>query len=177
MKRGFVTLGGTESSGQLLREAAEHATGADASLIVFSPFTRGEIDHDLEVLDRIAGGESSQAGEQVGEDLAAEIGERLARELLREFDVEYQVVGAIVDDHLGRYIVSEAAEYECDHIFVTSKRRSRVGSAVGDTARTILRDFDGITTIARERDPERRLARLRGRSIDDYDLNLSSSYF
>jgi hypothetical protein len=76
----------------------------------------------------------------------------------------------VVDDNLGRRIVSEAENRECDHVFLMSKRRSRIGGAIGDTARTVLRETDGITTIAYERDPERRLARLRGRSVDDYNL-------
>jgi nucleotide-binding universal stress UspA family protein len=170
MDRGLVTLGGTESSAKLLREAAEHATGANADLVLLSTFTRQAYEHDLEVLNRIATSESTFPGEKTGPDLARVAGEQIARKLLAEFDIEYRVVGAIVDDHLGRRIVSEAENRGCDHIFLMSKRRSRIGGVLGDTARRVLRESDGITTIAYERDPERRLARLRGRSVDDYDL-------
>lgn len=51
-----------------------------------------------------------------------------------------------------------------------NKRQSRLRGVLGTTAQTVLREGDGITTIAYERYPERRLARLRGRSSDDYDL-------
>ena len=170
MDRGLVTLGGTESSAQLLREAAEHATGANADLVLLSTFTRREYEHDIEVLNRIAANEHNLAGEQGGTELAREVGEQIAQKLLSEFDVEYRGIGAIVDKRLGRRIVSEAEDRECDHVFLMSKPRSRIGGAVGDTARTVLREADGITSIAYESDPERRLARLRGRSVDDYSL-------
>lgn len=176
MDRGLVTLGGTESSARLLREAAEHATGANAELILLSTFTRQEYEHDLEVLNRIATSERVLAGEQGGADLAREVGEQIARKLLSEFDVDYRVIGAIVDDHLGRRIVSEAENRECDHVFLMSKRRSRIEGVVGDTARRVLREFDGITSIAYERDPKRRLVRLRGRSVDDYDLTWQGNF-
>ena len=170
MDRGLVTLGGTESSAKLLREAAEHATGANADLILLSTFTRREYNHDLEVLNRITAGDRDFSGEQSGAELAREAGERIAQKLLSEFDVEYRVIGAIVDDRLGRRIVSEAEERGCDHVFLMSKQPSRIGGVIGDAARTVLRETDGITSIAYERDPERRLARLRGRSVDDYEL-------
>ena len=175
-----MTLGGTESSAKLLREAAEHATGANADLILLSTFTRREYEHDLEVVHlesgqavanfRIATSERNFSGEQSGAELAREAGEQIARNLLSEFDVEYRVIGAIVDDRLGRRIVSEAEKRECDHVFLMSKQPSRIGGVIGDTAQTVLRETDGITSIAYKRDPERRLARLRGRSVDDYDL-------
>ena len=170
MDRGLVTLGGTRSSAQLLREAAEHATGANVDLILLSTFTRREYEHDLEVLNRIAAGEYDLAGEDGGGELAREAGEEIAERLLSEFDVEYRVIGATVNDHLGRRIISEAGDRECDHIFLMSKRQSRLRGVLGNTAQTVLRESDGITTIAYERDPEQRLARLRGRSVTDYDL-------
>jgi nucleotide-binding universal stress UspA family protein len=171
MERGLVVLGGTKSSGRLLREAAEHASGANAELILLSTFTRQQYEHDLEILDRIARSEFTLAGEKDEAELATELGEWMARELLEEFDVEYRVVGALVDDGLGRRIVSEAEDRECDHVFLTSKRKSRLGGVLGDAARRVLRTYDGITTIAYERDPEQRLLRLRGESYDDYEAS------
>lgn len=170
MDRGLVLLGGTRTSGQLLREAAEHATGANADLILLSTFTRRQYEHDLEVLNRIAESEHDLGGEKGGAEFARVAGRQIARELLSEFDVEYRVVGAVVDGGLGRRIVSEAEERECDHVFLTSKRRSRIGGVLGDTARRVLREFDGVTSLTHERDPERRLARLRGRTADEYDF-------
>jgi len=171
MDCGLVTLGGTEACGKPLREAAEHATGADADLVLLSAFTRREYEHDLEVLDRIATSERNFPGEDEGAEFARVAGEQLARELLSEFDVEYRVAGAVVDGRLGRRSVSEAEDRGCDHVFVTSKRRSRIGGALGETARTVLRRYDGVTSIARERNPDRRLARLRGRSASTVELD------
>ncbi|MCU4744707.1 universal stress protein [Halobacteria archaeon AArc-m2/3/4] len=165
MDRGLVTLAGTETGAALLKEAAEHARGANADLVLLSTFTREEADHDLEVLNRIETSEHGQFGELMSTELAEEVGEQIARSVLSAYDVEYTVVGAITDHRIGRRIIDEAERRDCDHVFLLGKPHSRIEN-LGEAARRVVRHFDGFTTIGRERNPERHFARLRGTGSD-----------
>lgn len=168
MDRGLVTLAGTRSGATLLEEAAEHAVGANADLVLLSSFTQEEAEHDLEVLNRIDTTEHGRFGELMSTELAEEVGEQIAHNVLSAYDVEYTVVGAITDHRIGRRIIDEAERHDCDHVFLLSKPHSRIGD-LGEAARRVVRHFDGFTTLGRERDPERHLARLRGDGRD-YDV-------
>lgn len=160
MDRGLVNVGVTEKSHELLVEAAEHAAGADAELVLLSVLTEEQAEHDLEVLDRIGDFERVDFGESQ-EELAGEIGSQIARQVLDDYDVEYTVVGQYVADDLARRVVEEARERDCDHIFLLGRKQSGFGALFGrNRIQRALDEFEGFATVGRERAPEKRFARL-----------------
>lgn len=167
MDRGLVTIGVTATSKQLLDEAAEHAAGADADLVLLSILTEEEYEHNLEVLDRIAHSEHSTVGQKGAIELAEDLGNQMAREALSEFDLEYEVVGMFVRERIGRRIIKEAINQGCDHVFVLGKQRGGFRALFeNDPVKEVLDKFDGFVTTGRETDPDRRFVRYRDESLE-----------
>lgn len=160
MDRGLVNVGATEMSHRLLQEAAEHAVGADAELVLLSILTEEEYDHDLEAIDRIENLERIDLGEHP-RDIARSIGERIAETVLDPYDIEFTVVGRYVQDEIVQTVLTEATDRNCDHIYLLGRRRSRFGAIfTRDPLREALNEFDGFVTIGRERNPERKFVKV-----------------
>lgn len=160
MDRGLVNVSVTQKSHELLVEAAEHAAGADAELVLLSMLTTEQAEHDLEVMDRIGDVERVDFGESQA-DLAKEIGQRVAAHVLEDYDVEYAVVGKYVTDDSAHRVVEVAQDRDCDHIFLLGRRRQGFGALFGrDRIQTALDEFDGFATVGRETAPEKRFAQL-----------------
>ena len=170
MERGLVVIGGTESSNRLLREAAEHASGAGADLVVLSLYTEEGYEHDVEVLNRIAEVERASLPDAGGDEFAKDVGERIVRDALADYEVAYQVVGSLVSRRIGRRIIDAATNHDCDHIFLLSKPRSRFSGAVGKAIETVLERWDDPVTIARQRERPQKVARIRMSSYDDWEI-------
>ena len=61
-------------------------------------------------------------------------------------DVEYEAVGMLGDKE--EQILELAHERDCDHIFISGRKRSPTGKALfGDLAQSVLLKFDGTVTI------------------------------
>ncbi|MFC6724399.1 universal stress protein, partial [Halobium palmae] len=63
-----------------------------------------------------------------------------------DLDVSYDVVAAVGDE--SDRIFEVAAERDCDHLFLSGRRRSPTGKALfGDRTQRALLNFDGPVTV------------------------------
>jgi nucleotide-binding universal stress UspA family protein len=149
MERALVVVDDTDRHRELLHEAGELAAGVDAELVLLSTVTEDEFDDTLDAVESIARveniGYSDSTGLEIVERFAREIGE----DVLEDVDVEFDAVGAVVEEgeHANR-IIRVAENRDCDHIFLTGRRRSPTGKAIfGDTAQSVILNFDDPVTV------------------------------
>ncbi|WP_255171681.1 universal stress protein [Natrononativus amylolyticus] len=150
MDRALAVVDGTESNGDLLREAGELAAGVGASVVVLSVMTQDGYDDELEALSQIESIERTTYNKEP-EHLTAAAAERAANQHLP--DVEYETRGLLVEDEGERAdaIVDTAEDAGCDYVFLVGKRRSPTGKALfGDTAQSVLLNFDGRVVVTME---------------------------
>ncbi len=149
MERALVVVDDTEAHRRLLSEAGELATGAGAELVVLSLITESEFEEGVETMEAIAEIEHTRYEESAVVEAAENAGRTIASEVFEGSDVEFDAVGAVVEE--GAYadrVIGIAEEYDCDHVFITGKRRSPTGKAIfGDTAQAVILNFDGPVTI------------------------------
>lgn len=144
MKRILVVIEATPEGRELLSYAGEIAAGIGAELVLLRPIDQSEYDGDLQRKGQttMEGPDSIDDIETQAEETAAELGEELLDD-----NVQFQAVG-LVDD-LPDALLSEAADRNCDHIFITGKKRSPTGKVLfGDDTQSVLLNFDGpVTTL------------------------------
>ncbi|MFB6174287.1 MAG: universal stress protein [Halobacteriales archaeon] len=149
MDRALVVVDDSERHRELLREAGELAGGAGAELVLMTVMSEEEYEEDIEAFESIAGVENIGFGSGQVMEVAENFAQEIADEELAGIDVEYDIVGAVVDEgeHADR-IIQVAENRECDHVFVTGRRRSPTGKAIfGDTAQSVILNFDGRVTV------------------------------
>lgn len=151
MERALVVVEPTESSVDLVKEAGELASGVGASVVVFSPMTEEEYENGANVLSTIEDVEGTSIDKNPDR-IAMRTAEQYADEHLSETDVEYEALGAVVDDSERAESILEAAEREsCDYVFLVGKRRSPTGKALfGDVAQAVILNFDGRVVVTAE---------------------------
>ncbi|QLC34821.1 universal stress protein (plasmid) [Halarchaeum sp. CBA1220] len=152
MHRGLVVVEESEAHANLLREAAEHARGADAPLTILTFATERHLSSDAEKFEALGGIEGVTYDNEAEFIDAAEdaLGDYVA-DALDGLDVEYEVAVRVIDGGYGTATLSAADDYDCDHIFVTGRRRSPAGKAIfGDWIQRVLLDFDGYVTVHTE---------------------------
>lgn len=152
MDRVLAVVGRDEASTDLLREAGSLAAGADAELLLLGIQSEDAVASDLETLERIGEVENSSYGPEVLSEAVVVSVREVADAELSDIDVEYSIVSAIAaDDEEATEILSVADRRDCDHVFLTGRRRSPTGKALfGDTAQKVLLNFDGYVTVSLE---------------------------
>lgn len=149
MERALVTVDDSDRHRELLREAGDLAAGVGADLILLSSMTEAEYEKDIDTIEAIANVENIGFGRETMVDAARSLAESVATDELADIDVEYEVIGEIVEgDEHADAALRVAEERDCDHIFVAGRRRSPTGKALfGDDAQSIILNFDGPVTV------------------------------
>ncbi|WP_148416733.1 universal stress protein [Haloferax sp. KTX1] len=153
MDRGLVLIENTDLHADLLREAREHALGADADLVLLVTLTEDEFEETQEVLDTIGDVEHTSYTEQDAFRGAMNDAEEVAREVFGTDDeVSYDIVPRIASEKERAETVIEVAEEEgADHVFILGRNRSPTGKALfGDLAQFVILNFDGYVTLHTE---------------------------
>lgn len=147
MKRGLVVVEHTDAHRELLREAMEHAAGADAGLVLLTTISESAYESDTETLESIGSVENVSYDSDTALDAAANDIRTLADEV-GVGDVDIEVLARATDEPAD-VIMEQATERGCDHVFVLGRRRSPTGKALfGDIAQRVALNFDGYVTLA-----------------------------
>lgn len=145
MDRALALVEGTEATKDLIREAGELAAGVDAELILLHVTTEEEFNDRAEALAGIAGLGNAYTVDRAREG-ARQFAEDVGKEVLGDADVAYEAVGELGDEE--ETVLEVADRRGVDHIFISGRKRSPAGKALfGDTAQSIILDFDGAVTI------------------------------
>ncbi|MFC6825195.1 universal stress protein [Halopelagius fulvigenes] len=149
MDRGVVLLEDTEMHRRLLREAKEHAVGADTDLVLLVTLTEEEYEETHEMLDTIGSVEHTTYTDDQVLTAATNVAEELARDVLADGAVSYEIVPRVADEKdRAETVVTVAEETGSDHAFVLGRRRSPTGKAIfGDLAQHVVLNFDGYVTL------------------------------
>ncbi|MFD1643973.1 universal stress protein [Halohasta litorea] len=141
MDRALVVVNSGDAEQVLGKRAGEFATALDADLHVVKFADQSEYQRQLE--KSAANSRNFDSMEDVKAH-AREQAQRYADKVFGDLDVE--VAGVV--DNLPNGIVSYAEEHNCDHIFVTGRKRSPSGKVLfGDTAQSIILNFEGPVTV------------------------------
>ncbi|MFC7203145.1 universal stress protein [Haloferax namakaokahaiae] len=151
MDKGVVLIENTESHADLLREASEHAVGADAELVLLVTLTEDEFEEAQEVIDTIADVEHTSYTDDTALNAAVSDIEDLARSAV-DSSVSYEIVPRVAADKERANTVIEVAEAnEADHVYILGQNRSPTGKALfGDLAQYVILNFDGYVTLQTE---------------------------
>ncbi|WP_129113524.1 universal stress protein [Halegenticoccus tardaugens] len=149
MDRLLVVVDESDASVRLLREAGEIAGGLGVGVVVFALLDDDAAREELDGLWNHAGTNDSRRPE-TAEELVQAVAERLGDQVLGSRGVEYLARGEIVGATSPSDRIIEVVESNgCDHVFVPGARRSPTGKALfGDTAQSVLLNFDGYVTVA-----------------------------
>lgn len=149
MERALVVVDESDRHRELLREAGELAAGVGAELVLLSATTEEEYENDLETIEAVANVENIGFGRETIVDAAKSLAKAIAQDELDDLDVEYDVVGEVVDENgHADAALRLAADRDCDHIFVAGRQRSPTGKAIfGDVAQSVILNFDGPVTV------------------------------
>ncbi|MFB6153681.1 MAG: universal stress protein [Halodesulfurarchaeum sp.] len=145
MDHALAVVDPTDGAKQLVREAGELAAGVGADLTLLHVTTEEEFNDKAAAMARIPEADASYTQDRA-EEGGRQFVRDVAREVLDDVDVAFDAVGE-VGDRVDT-ILDEAAERDCDHIFVAGRKRSPAGKAIfGDVAQTVVLEFDGAVTI------------------------------
>jgi len=149
MERALVLVEDSDRHRELLREAGELAEGVGAELLLLSAMTEEEYENDIETIEAIANVENIGFGRETMMDAAKSLARTLAEGEFEGLDVDYEVLGEVVDeDGHDDAVLRIAEDRDCDHIFVTGRRRSPTGKAIfGDVAQSVILNYDGPVTV------------------------------
>ncbi|MFK8213810.1 universal stress protein [Haloferax volcanii] len=153
MDRGLVLIENTDSHADLLREAREHALGADADLVLLVTLTEDEFEETQEVLDTIGDVEHTSYTERDAFKGAMNDAEEVARKVFATDDeVSYEIVPRIAaEKERAETVIDVADEEGADHVFILGRKRSPTGKALfGDLAQFVILNFDGYVTLHTE---------------------------
>lgn len=145
MKRALAVVEGTEETKKLVREAGELAAGVEAELILLHVTTEEEFSDRADALASIP---NYNAEYSVGQarDGASQFADDIGREVFEGLSVEYEAVGALGDKQ--QQILEIADQYDCDHLFISGRKRSPTGKAIfGDLTQSVILGFDGAVTV------------------------------
>jgi nucleotide-binding universal stress UspA family protein len=131
---------------ELLREAGTFAAGVDAELLVLHVMPEEEYEERMSSrMETGSGGGAFSIDEAERE--ATFIAKEAARDALGDVDVEYELKGVV--GRIGQDVIEIADEEDCDHLFVSGRRRSPSGKAFfGDVTQRLLLNFDGMVTVS-----------------------------
>jgi len=148
MDRALAVVGTSKAAKSVVREAGELAAGVDADLFVIHVTTEEEYDEQRAELEDIPDeevsygvGQARQGAERFASDVASEV--------LVGIDVDWEAIGAVGDR--VEAILEEARINDCDHVFVSGRKRSPTGKAIfGDDTQQIILNYDGHVTVMTE---------------------------
>jgi nucleotide-binding universal stress UspA family protein len=150
MDRALVVVDDSEVDRRLVAEAAAYARGNDVHLEFLTLLDASEFDRDADVIATIGHAEHTSYDEDVILDSARDFVENLIGEELDSPPENYTADAAIVEDDDDRadYVLNEAAERDCSHIFLAGRKRSPAGKALfGDVVQRVILNFDGPVTV------------------------------
>lgn len=149
MERALVVVDDTDSHRKLLREASELAAGVGADLVLLSVLSEDDYEESFETIETISETEGTSYGEATVLDGARTFARDLAEETLDGVDVEYETAAAVFEEgERADRILETAEDRDCDHVFIVGRQRSPTGKAIfGDTAQSVILNFDGPVTI------------------------------
>lgn len=148
MDRAIVVVDGTDQNRSLLREAVALTTAVGAEVILLGLGSTDSLEDDTEVLEAISDIEGTAAtDETILEGLEGETN-RFVRETLGSLPDKSTTVAVLAENEASA-IIDTAEEYDCDHIFITGRKRSPTGKVVfGDRTQKVLLNFEGNITVS-----------------------------
>lgn len=126
----------------LLAAANQHCLGTETTAVVARFVDEAQYQSSLQQ-DVRSGNELEDvdALEEQARETAASVATRAFAD-----EVETEPIGVVGE--LPDSVLDVAAENDCEHVFLTGRRRSPVGKAIfGDAPQQILLEFDGPVTI------------------------------
>ena len=146
MDRALVVVNDTEANQRLLTRAGSLAAGVDAKLFVVGVIEADEYESEVQRKAN-KGTEPSTLNEAT--EAAKRSAEEAATAALDNTNVDYETVGLVGD--LPDDLIKEAHDRDCDHVFITGRRRSPAGKVIfGDLAQSVIINFDGPVTVLLE---------------------------
>lgn len=148
MTSALIVIEDVERDRELLERARAFAVGEETDLVILVLATESEYNSVAETLEAIGDAEHTSYNEDdVLEGISGEIDD-LAADVLGE-RVDYELVTEIVEDNQAKPVIAVAERTDCDHVFVSGRRRSPTGKAIfGDRTQQILLNFDGYVTVS-----------------------------
>jgi nucleotide-binding universal stress UspA family protein len=134
----------------LIHESALLADGVGADLVVLYLLSEEEFNNHIDMLDEIESYENMQGGDPTEEELATDLSEGLYNKATADSDIEIDVkfAGIQIGKNPAQTVIETAQDCNCDHIFITGRKRSPTGKALfGDTTQSVLMGFDGYVTV------------------------------
>ncbi|UPM44988.1 universal stress protein [Halocatena salina] len=145
MQRALVVVEGTESTKKLVREAGELAAGVGAKVYLVHVTTKETFSEYATSLANIPDRDTGYSIDRAREG-ARRFAEDIGRDVFEGLAVEYEAIGELGDKK--EQVLEVAREKDCDHLFISGRKRSPTGKAVfGDVTQSILLTFDGKVTV------------------------------
>lgn len=142
MTRALVVVEPRESIEELLGVASDFARGGGAELVLFHAADKFENDTVRDRMRDLTGREQSyRTGIEGAREFATDLGEAFLAD-----DIDFEVAGAFGDK--ADRILNAIEQEECDHVFLTGRRRSPTGKAMfGDVTQSVLLNADVPVTV------------------------------
>jgi|AntDeeMetagen681_2_1112603.scaffolds.fasta_scaffold25671_1 nucleotide-binding universal stress UspA family protein len=139
-----VVRSDSPATSELLEEADALTNGVDAELILLHVMPDDEYDERMSSrMETGSGGGSFSIDEAERE--ANHIAKEAGRNALGHTD--FETIGIV--GHLAQDAIEVAERENCDHIFISGRRRSPSGKAIfGDVTQRILLNFDEMVTVS-----------------------------
>jgi nucleotide-binding universal stress UspA family protein len=149
MERALVVVDDTDPHRKLLREAGELAAGVGADLVLLAILSEEDYEESFETIETISETEGTSYGEDTVLDGERAFARDFAEDVLDDVAVEYETAAAVAEEgERADQILGTAEKNGCDHVFIVGRQRSPTGKAIfGDTAQSVILNFDGPVTI------------------------------
>lgn len=145
MSRSLVVVEPRPEAKELLDIASDFARGSGSELLLFHATDKFETGRVREQMRELTGtNRNYRPGIEGAKAFAHDFGEALLPD-----DVDFSADGAFGDK--ADRILAAAEEFDCDHIFLTGRRRSPTGKAMfGDTPQKVILNADTPVTLVME---------------------------
>lgn len=145
MTRSLVVVEPRPHVKDLLDVASDFARGSGSELLLFHVADEFETENVREQMREVTGIDSNyRTGIEGARAFAGDLGESLLAN-----DIDFTVEGAFGDK--ADRILTASEEFDCNHIFMTGRRRSPAGKAVfGDIPQQVILNADVPVTLITE---------------------------
>lgn len=135
----------TDASKEITRLAGQLAAGVDAEVYVMHVTSEERFQDRLDQLSSVEELDVQYDVETAARG-AQQFAANVANEVLADLDVDITAIGRLGE--IEEKVLAVADEYDCDHLFITGRRRSPTGKAIfGDLAQSLILNFDGPVTV------------------------------